>query len=113
MKFGFAGSGRIGHQTADEHAGNRRGESNEPHEKKTARRHRYCTPSKVEGANALGGPNGVRGLAATAGCEIALPAKIPPPRETKAESAIRRRVATASRLRLAKSRKSRVKGKSG
>ena len=101
MKFGFAGFGRIGYQTADEHAGNRRGEGNEPQEKKTARRHRYCTSSKVEGTNALGGPNGVRGLAATAGWEIALPAKTPPPSETKAASAIRRRIATASRRRIA------------
>src|SRR3546814_13302988 len=37
--------------------------------------------------------------AATAGWEIALPAKTPPPSETKAASANRRRIATADRRR--------------
>src|SRR3546814_15344686 len=83
VQFGLVRFRRIRHHAADENTSDGSGESDERDEKKAARRHRYRTSSKVEGASVLGGPKGAKGLAATAGGGTAVPATMTPPNEPK------------------------------
>src|SRR3546814_2409095 len=51
VQFGLVRFRRIRHHAADENTSDGSGESDERDEKKAARRHRYRTSSKVEGAS--------------------------------------------------------------